>query len=252
MADWNALSQFGKMRAPPLITAVNRIAPGFTIYLTGKGDGVATSPGYRTGDSLAFDANNKTKRFQIKNAWYLLGGRIVWEGADLDDYMGAKLIAPATAHGVNAAGDADKVALGGGANMYVPAAPGAGAWTLDLTAKHASTDVLKCVPVPSVTNTGYYDYDVDTNVLTVNPDWNGNPNSQTGSHHLYDFELTMMQLAAYVWGKKQDGGESSLDVTEVIGKTLLSPWVVQIDLNTVKTSGIKVGVIMTTAVRGNT
>jgi hypothetical protein len=244
MSDWQSLSSFAKVREPIDLVAVNRIAPGFTVYKTGKSDGVATSPGYRTGDYLLFDASNTSKRFQMKNAWFLLGGTIIWEGADLDDSMGAKLIAPATV-GVNSAGDFNKYALGGGANMYVPAAPGAGAWTLDLAAVHTSTSVLKCCPVPSTTNTGYFDYDVDTNVLTVNT-------GATGGYNLFDFELTMMHLAYGIWGKKYDGAETSLDVTEVVGKTLLPNWIVQIDLTTVKVSGIKVGVLMTTAVRGNT
>jgi hypothetical protein len=178
----------------------------------------------------------------MKQPWFLLGGRVIWEGADLDDYMNAKLVAPATA-GVNSAGDFNKYAIGGGLNMFIPAAPGAGAWTLNLAEKFTSTDVLKCCPVPSPTNTGYFDYDIDTNTLTVN--------AGAGGYNLFDFEVTMFYLAHRIWGSKNDGGESHLDVTEVVGKTLLANWVVQLDLVTAKTSGIKAGIVMTTAVRVN-
>lgn len=241
--DWSALSQFAKIREPVKIVAVNKIAPGYTVYQTGKGDGVATSPGFRTGEDLKFDYVTTSRRFQMKQAWFLLGGRVIWEGADLDDHMNAKLVAPATV-GTNAAGNFNKYALGGGLNMFVPATPGAGAWTLDLTEKYTGTDVLKCCPVPSSTNTGYFDYDIDTNTLTVNA-------TATGNYNLFDFELTMFHLASRIWGSKMDGAESHLDVTEVVGKTLLANWIVQLDLVTVKTSGIKVGVVMTTAVRAN-
>lgn len=227
-----------------VVVAVNRIAAGYTIYPSGKSDALQAS-GYRAGVDMIFDADNKVRRFQMLSNWYGIGGRVIWEGADLADYMSAKLKAPATAHGVNAAGDFNKYALGGGANMYIPAAPGAGAWSLSLTEKHTGTNVLKCVPVPVAGNAGYFDYNSTTNVVTVNA-------TQTGGYNLYDFEVTLFQFASHCWGKKQDGSESSIEIPDVIGKLLFSQWVIEFTLTTAKTSGIKVGMIMIAAVKGNT
>lgn len=237
----NALMQVTEDRR--IVGVTNRIPAGHTIYLTGKADGITSTPGYRNGDSLIFDANNKVKRFQLMGHWYGIGSRLIWEGADLEDYMSASLIAPATV-GTNTTGDFNKVALGGGANVYVPAAPGTGAWTLDLTEKHTSTQVLKCTPVPKAGNTGFFDYNSSTNVLTVNY-------TQTGGYNLYDFSATLLKFASHCWGRKQDGCESALEIQGIIAKLLFNSWVIDFTLTTAKTSGIKVGLIMTTAVKGN-
>ena len=225
------------------IIAINRIPAGYTIYPIGKSDGVTSSPGYRTGTDMILDANNKTRRFQMKNHWYGIGGRVLWEGADLSDSMSAYLKAPATT-GLNQAGDYNKSALGGGANVYVPAAPGTGAWSLDLTAKHTGTQVLKCVPVPVAGNTGFFDYNSDTNTLTANA-------SQLGGYNLYDFDATLFCMASHCWGRKQDGAESSLEIPDVIGKLFYNCWVLDFTLTTEKTSGIRVGLVMIAAVKSN-
>lgn len=223
------------------IVAINRIPAGYTVYPTGQADSLTT--GFRGGDEMKFDADNKVKRMQLLGHWYGIGGRVFWQGADLDDSMSAYLKAPATV-GTNVAGDYDKYDIGGGANMYIPASPGAGAWDLDLTSVHTGTDVLKCVPVPSTGNTGYFNYDSITNVLT-------GLSTATGGYNLFDFEATLFCFAHKVWGKKTDGMESSIEIPDVVGKLLFNSWVVEFTLTTTKLSGICVGVSMISAVKGN-
>jgi len=225
------------------IVAINRIPAGHTIYPTGQGDAISSN-GYAAGTELIFDASNKVKRFQMLGHWYGIGGRIVWEGADMSDHINAVLKAPATAHAVNEAGNVTKIPLGGGAHLFVPVPENGGDWNLDLDAKFTGTSVLKCTPVPVVGNNGFFDYNSDTNVLTPNY-------TQTGSHNLYDFEASMFRFVHKCWGRKQDGAESSLEIPDVVGKLLLNTWVVEFTLVTAKESGIKVGVIMISAVKKN-
>lgn len=225
------------------IIAVNRIPAGFTIYPTGKADALQAN-GYRAGDSLIFDANNKVRRFRMNSHWYGIGGRVIWQGSDLDDYISGKLVAPATV-GTNTAGDFDKVALGGGLNVFVPATPGQGAWTLDIAEKFTGTQVLKCTPVPKAGNTGFFDYDSDANTLSVNY-------TQTGGYNLYDFDATLFQMGSHCWGRNQEGAESSLEIPGVVGKLLYNSWAIDFTLTTEKTSGIKVGLVMITSVKSNT
>jgi hypothetical protein len=223
------------------IIAINRIPAGFTVYPTGQAD--SPTNGLRQGDELIFDANNKIKSFRINSHWYGIGGRVFWEGADLADSMKAFLKCPATV-GVNQAGDFNKVATGLGFNVYVPSTPGAGAWDLDLTEVYTGTTILKCVPVPSAGNNGFFDYDSDTNVLSVNAD-------QAGGYNLYDAELPIFCFAHKIHGKKQDGSESLLEIPDVVGKLLLNTWKIEFELVTAKTQDIKVGVVMVTAVKSN-
>lgn len=243
MADWTTSDEFARVRGPIPLVSINRIPPGYTIYPTGKADALQAS-GYRAGVPLTFDAANKTRRFRLNGHWFGIGGRLIWQGADLADYMKAFLKAPATVHGVNSAGDFNKYNLGGPYNVYIPAAPGAGAWSLDLVAVHTGTSVLKCVPVPASGNNGWFDYDSLTNVVTVNA-------TQTGGYNLYDFDVTLFCFADGIWGRKQDGAESSLEIPDVVGKLLFSTWVIDFELVTVKTETIGVGLVMITAVKGN-
>jgi hypothetical protein len=224
------------------IVAINRIPPGYTVYPTGSGDAIQ-AVGYAAGADLKFDADNKVRRLQMLDHWYGIGGRIIWEGADLDDHIGAILKAPATT-GTNTPGDFIKVATVLGFNVYVPTAPGSGDWNLNLTEKFSGTNVLKCVPVPATGNNGFFDYDSSANVISVN-------SQQKGGYNLYDAELPLFRFANKCWGRKQDGAETSLEIPDVIGKMLYNQWVVEFTLTTDKLAGIKVGLIMISAVKKN-
>lgn len=223
------------------IVAINRIPAGYTVYPTGKGDD--PDAGLRQGNELILDANNKTKSFRLNSHWYGIGGRVIWEGSDLSDSLQAFLKCPATV-GVNQAGDFNKVATGLGFNVFVPSSPGAGAWDLDLEETFSSCSALKCTPVPAAGNNGFFDYDSDTNVLSVNY-------SQEGGFNLYDATIPIFCFAYKVWGRKSDGAESSLEIPDVVGKLLYNNWIIEFELVTEKTSGIKVGIDMITAVKGN-
>lgn len=228
------------------IVVVNRMEPGYTVYPTGRADNIAAGT-YGNGTILKLDnstpgTSNKAT-FQLLNHWYGIGGRVIWESASLDDTMEAMLVAPASTGLTNATGDYTKYNIGGPYNMIVPVTEGAGDWSIDLTTKLTNTQILKCVPVPAVGPTGWFDYDSVTNVLTRNM-------SQAGNCNLYDFDINLFRFANAVFGRKQDGAETHLESSDVIGKLLYNTWQIRFTLNVV-TTGVRCGVVITTATKKN-
>ena len=228
------------------IIVINCIPLGYTIYPTGQGDNI-TNGTYGDGDKILLTdvtpGTTDKATLQFLSHWFGIGGRVIWESASVLDEMNAMLVAPATTGAVEQAGDYDKYALGGGANMFIPATPGAGAWDIDLTAKLTNTDILKCTPVPAAGNTGYFDYNSATNVLTVN-------SGGAGGYNLYDFDVNLFRFANTIFGRKQDGAESLLEASDVIGKLLFNCWQIRFTLDAT-TTGVKCAVIITTAIKKN-
>lgn len=201
--------------------ADNRVPPGYSLYIAGESDNIYTGQ-FGGGDRLKFEVDHPTRYFQLLNHYYAIGARVCWEGCDMNSFINATLIAPATTGLTNAPGDFNKQALGGGANMIVPALPGAGSWTMNLNAKYANTQILKCTPVPVAGNSGWFDYNADSNTLTNNL-------SQTGGYNLYDFQINLHAFGRKIWGSKQDGWQTELDVSGLVGKYLFNFWKIKLD-----------------------
>ena len=224
--------------------AVNRIPPGFTVYPTGRGDDI-TGNVFAAGSRLKLDAATPSVDLQFLGHYYAIGGRIIWESADLDDEADGWLIAPATTAGTSGAGGSfTKVAVAPGAHIFVPTPAGMGDWNLDLSAKLGASQVLACTPVPAPGNTGFFDYDSDTNTLSVNA-------AQQGSYNLFDFEIKLFRFASAIFGRKQDGAESVLEASDVVGKLLYNTWKIRFTLTTL--SGLaRAGIVLNTAMKRNT
>lgn len=225
------------------ILAVNRTPPGYTVYHTGAGDHIANNT-YGNGDDVVLTQATPTKTMQFLNHFYAIGGRIVWESASLANYVDAWLVAPASQGWTNAAGDFDKVALGGPYNKLKPVAAGTGAWNVDLAAKIGSTSILKSTPVPSPGNTGWFDYNSDTNVITPNL-------AQKGGYDLYDFDVNLFKFVNRIWGRKMDGAESVYEATDVVGKLLYNTWKIKFTLTTAEGTATKAGISLTIAAKKN-
>lgn len=227
------------------IVAVNRIAAGYTVYQTASGDDCVNGV-YGGGGRMLLTATSGTGDMQFLNHFYIFGGRVVWEGATLDDQINAWLIASPTTGLSNVAGNFNKVPVAGIGNLIVPAAvPGTGAWSLDLTAKIPNTNILQCTPVPSAGNNGYFDYDSANNVLTVNA-------QGKGGYNLFDAEVKLFKFANKCFGRKQDGAESVMESSDVVGKLLYNSWKIRFTLT--PSSGnlvVRAGVAITTAVKQN-
>ena len=123
---------------------------------------------------------------QFISKYRLAGGEAVWKGATIGDWVSFSLAAPGTTGTSNSgAGVYDKYALGAGMNMYIPNATQTGDWDIDLDEKfNSNVDFTKAVPVPALSLDGFFDWDMDTGVLTLNA-------SKEGRYNLFDFELPL-------------------------------------------------------------
>lgn len=157
------------------------------VNFTGAGDDVANGARFN-GIKLQIQSNgveDKTLEFQYIEWVYIIRGLVRWEGAVFGDEISAETYAPATVGISNpGAGAYNKVALGPGRNLYVPAAPGTfGNWDLNLLEKfNAKVGFTKVVPVPTYSNNGFFDWDEDTELVTVNA-------AGKGGFNLFDFDL---------------------------------------------------------------
>lgn len=230
-----------KTREGLFMLAINRIPAGYTVYPTGEGSDVANAT-YIGGPELKLDATNTSMRFQFLDNFFAIGGSAIWEGASIDDYISAQLIAPASTGMTNQAGDFTKIPDAYGGNIIVPVAPGTGDWDVDLTAKHPGTEILKNVPVPAPGKDGFFDYDIDSNTYTVNY-------TQTGSHFIFDHDMPLFRFCHKCWGKA-DGAESNLESSDVIGKLLCNGWVIEFTLHAANPSA-KAAIELKTAVKAN-
>lgn len=208
-----------------VLTADNRIPPGYTLYVTGIADNIS-SGAYGGGTKMSFDSTNHTLYFQMLSHFYVIGVKASWNGCTVDNYMDATMIAPASSGFTNASGDYDKVEIipSSGLHLFKPVTAGTGAWTGTLTDTLTNTNILKATPVPSTGNVGWFDYDSTTNTLTANM-------SQTGGYNLYDFDVNLHAFGRHVWGRAGSSQDptSELDIPGLVGKLIFNSWKVKFE-----------------------
>lgn len=152
------------------------------------------SSGQRADDLLAFSSTTVgvlTKTIRFIDPLWLAGGHIQYQGAVLGDWINFMTKVPATA-GVAApgAGSYAKVAVGANKHVFVPA-PGGG-WDLDLAeTENANVRFTKVRPVPAPGGLGYFDYNMDTEVVTPNL-------AGKGGYHLCDYEVVLAEFITKV------------------------------------------------------
>ena len=146
---------------------------GYFLVYSGSGDDITNGvkwagPRFKSSTS---EAGTDTVEWQYMEHTLLAGGSVYRMDGGIDDYIDMEINAPATAGSSNpGAGAYDKYAVGGGINIFVPNATNEGDWDINLTETlNANVAFTKAVPVPaSGGNTGWFDYNEDTNVLTFN------------------------------------------------------------------------------------
>jgi hypothetical protein len=128
-------------------------------YVTGAGDDVSTRG---NGEPFSIrvegtDPSDPTPtEFDFMDFVYVAGGAIIWANAVLGDWITLEMRIPATpapTANVEGLGNCNKVPIGGGANLLIPAA-GNGGFDLDLAT---------AIPVPAAneetgTQTGFWDW----------------------------------------------------------------------------------------------
>lgn len=236
-----------------LMTATNRIASGYTQYITGRSDDVVNDS-YGTGVKLKFDKNNLTKIFEQLDHYYMIGAKGYFDSeCTLDDEMKAEMIAPASTgwsdNGSNT-GNANKTEVITSSGLYIltPAPLNDGNVDIDLDAfRSGSTKVLANTPVPKPGNTGYWNYDADSNTITAV----SNPASPDGGFDLYTFDITLHRFAESVYA----GPDKLCDfeAADIIGKKLWNFWQVKLTFEPDDTVGRdpKAVVTFNLGVKGN-
>lgn len=207
-----------------LPTVNNRIPDGYSIYGVGESDDIVNGS-YGEGDPLQFNNTTNEREFQLLKHYYAIGARAVWKNCDIDNYFNATLLAPATTAFTNATGDYDKVEIipSSGLHLFKPVDVGTGSWNGDLTSTLTNTPILKGTPVPVAGNTGWFDYDPSSNILTAN-------SSQTGGYNLYDFDVNLHAFGRKIWGTNLNGGITGIDIPDLVGKLIFNTWKVKLTL----------------------
>lgn len=168
-------------------------------------------------------AGATTLAWQYKEWIYLAGGRCYYENAVFGDYVDCRILAPATA-GTAASGTGayNKYQVAAGLNMFVPAPAVDGDWDLNLTEKlNANVDFTKVVPVPSSDETGFFDWDPETEAVTFNA-------MQTGKYNLFDQQITIANFVrkAPVVGDR----DLQMVVPAVKPKRILAHWKTEVSI----------------------
>lgn len=158
---------------------------------------------------------------------YLAGGEFFPNSGSFGDKVNYKIIAPSSKsiESLNpGAGAFDTYNLGfPGVNMYVPNPTMSGQYDLDLDAKlNANVSFTKAVPIPATNGDGFFDYDHDTNILTVNP-------YQTGGYNLFDFPMDLQRFIINV--PVPNVHSVNLTVPAIRPKKILPHWIHQVDLH---------------------
>ena len=173
-----------------LITS-SALPKGMSPFYPGVGDDVANAVRWAdTSNRWVVEsdvAETKNVNFQFIDCVWISGGTVTCLGGRIGDHIDFKVVAPATVGSSNpGSGYFDKYALGGGANIYIPAA-GDGDWDIDLEETlNANVSFLKAVPVPAPDGDGWFDFSASAHLLTVNA-------GQKGGYNLFDFEVTLLE-----------------------------------------------------------
>jgi hypothetical protein len=134
----------GKLQVSPDI-----FPGGVALYVAGVGDNTGVGDG-QIFNASSEEAGDVNVEFGFKDWVYAAGGGITCEGGQIGDYVDLKIYCPANVveESVDNTGNCNKVSLGGGLNLIVPAA-GNGAFDIDLA---------EASPVPAEGNDGYWDW----------------------------------------------------------------------------------------------
>jgi hypothetical protein len=162
------------------------------------------------------------KYFRYIEWIYLAGGHLMFTGADIGDWCSFLVYVPPT-EGVSNQGNGmfNKYPVGSGINMYIPAA-GNGDWDLNLTEKeNSNVRFTKVKPIPAI-NTGFFDWDENTEEVFLNA--NG-----TGAYNLFDSYIPLSEFFSKV---PLLGNDSiSLIVPAIKPIRILPHWVFKVTLH---------------------
>jgi hypothetical protein len=176
------------------------IPPGYFFYGTGAFDDVDN--GTRgNGPQIALSVDSlvgekeETITGQFLEHVYILGGYVGSVSPGFQDWVSLHVNAPASSPedrtGTND-GNANKVAVGSGVHIIVPAPADDGDWNVDGAALLAGEINEDLVPVPNASGQGYWNWDPEQSP-SITPV--ANPAQPDGTYDLYDFPIVLARQA---------------------------------------------------------
>lgn len=112
----------------------------------------------------------------------IVGGGVTRQNAEIDDYVDFRVFAPATVvEDVSGTGNLERQDLGGGMYRYDPG-----------SSTNYKVNMLNAVPVPNLTRTGKWDYDIEANKLVPN-------DAGLGYYDIYNFQNELVEHVHSVW-----------------------------------------------------
>lgn len=162
----------------------------------------------------------------------ILGGVCQFSGANYGDYMHYAVSAPATVGEENeGAGGYIKYPVGDGMNIYIPHPTAEGDWDLDLEETiNENVSVTKVVPIPDATKQGFFDWDSNTGLVTINE-------TMAGGYNLFDFAIPLGRMINKCW-ILGTGEENYLVPASYSAKRILPHWVHTVTLHRVGSGNI--------------
>lgn len=156
----------------------------------------------------------------------MTGARGIYNNAKFGDYIGFEAVIETQPSGVITSNDStgayEKQALGGGLSRFITEDDGDTRWDLDTTSKlNAFVGFTKAIPGPAaIKNSGYFDYDKDTNTLTHN-------STGTGKYDIYDNALPTNKIGVKVWLIGNDK-ELCMSPQSVRSRLVLPHWKIKV------------------------
>lgn len=175
------------------------------------------------------------KIIQFIEQSFLAGGFIQYDGGIIGDWVSFAVVVPGTVGTSNpGAGMWNKVPIGGGINVFVPAA-GNGNWDLNLSEKeNANVSFSKVRPVPAPSG-GFIDWNEDTEAITLNA-------SQKGGFNLFDADMTINEFITKV--PLLGSGQFVMTVPAVKPIKMLAHWKYKITLHNSTEKSLKIAAMM--------
>lgn len=225
-STWSGSNPFAKITRPQTILP-NLLPDGFQLCFPGAGDdpvhGIAKGTLFQhQSDDDGYGPTTHSVNWTFNDWLSLTGGHIIYENAQFGDTLNYYLYAPATT--VTTVGGTGNVNIVSGVVII----PGA--------ATNHQVDLTTAVPVPSLTNTGYWNWTPAANGLgsgTITPNANG-----TGGYNLYTIQITLGEFVQ----SYPILGTNYIDLTvpAILPKKLLPQWVHQVQVNNSGHNGLKV------------
>jgi len=196
-----------------------------SLYFVGRGDDPVNGIAKGTRFYLSSDGyGDTTTTWHYNDPIFVLGAIITYTGGQIGDTLDYMISADATPVG-SGTQSVNLVNVGPG-NIIVPV-PSGGSTTVN---------VATAIPVPNVTNTGFWDVNQSqTGLGAISPNYN-----QTGGYDLYDFSVNLAHVAAEV-PMVGDNQRLEIVIESVTSMELLPHWTHTGTIHNSGHTGLRVG-----------